>query len=239
MGRGIEATGIRLSFGRTDALAGVDLSVEAGEVVVLVGPNGAGKTCLLRVLAGLIRPQSGHVACGGAETPDALRRVVSYCPDHGALYPATASATGALLHAAWPGWDAARFADLLAVLEVPPDQPATVLSRGQQARLRLAMALSRPAEALVLDEPLAGIDLESRAAIVRLLAGHIADSRRAMIVATHELAEVERLADRLVVLAGGRIQWDEDADALRGRVGASLEDWVRGGIPVAVPTGCV
>lgn len=90
----LEAHGLYLSFGRVHALQGVSLQVAEGEAVALVGPNGAGKSSLLRVLAGLVRPQQGSVRCGEAATPPALRRAVAYCPDHGALYPAPCGASG-------------------------------------------------------------------------------------------------------------------------------------------------
>jgi len=101
-----------------------------------------------------------------------------------------------------------------------------------QGRLRLALALCRPAQALLLDEPLSGVDLQSRDAIVRILVAHVADASVPVVIATHEIREVERLVDRVVVLAEGRVCCDEEADAVRQRVGTSLEDWVRGGVTI-------
>jgi len=231
VGEAIEVTGVSVRYGRVTALEDVHLSVAEGQTVVLLGRNGAGKSTLLRVMAGLLRPQLGSVAFGEARTPAALRRAVSYCPDHGALYPCAAPEIGRLLATAWPGWDGRRFAGLCAELDVPEDRPATALSKGEAARLRLALTLSRPGRAVLLDEPFAGIDPASRTAVARILTGHIADAAPAVVVATHELRDVEGLFDRVLLLSDGRLRCDEDADALRARTGASLDDLVKGDVP--------
>lgn len=201
-------------LGRFPALAGVDLDVVEGEVVLLSGGNGAGKTTLLRLLAGLVPLFSGTATVLGHDlTVDrrshrrhlALVGHETFCYDELTVRENlrfAASAAGA----AAPDADAAmaRFA-----LEPLADVTHGRLSAGQRRRLALAIALTRDPRLLLLDEPHAGLDAESRAVVDDLLSS-AASEGRSVLLASHELDRARALADREVVLTAGQAHGASD-----------------------------
>jgi len=206
----LDARDVTRSFGAVPAMAGVSLSLVPGEIVGLVGPNGAGKTTLLRLLAGTLRPDGGTiiVAGHGAGSLQA-RRALGFAPD-GAVFPPTLTVREVLdyyarLHAAGAGRRAlvAEALDLGALDEVA-GRRAALLSRGYVQRLALAQAALGGRRILLLDETLAGLDpLVRRRQCDRLMA--LAGTGVAVLLSSHDLAAIERLASRVLILARGRV----------------------------------
>jgi ABC-2 type transport system ATP-binding protein len=211
------------------ALDGVSLDVPKGQVVAIAGPNGSGKSTLLRLVAGGARAQQGSVAVGGATDVATIRAHTAYTPDGGGIYPyLTATEHAGFLAATVPSWDGARYARLAPVLDLP-ERPAGALSRGQRARLRLALGLCQNVGVWLLDEPFGGIDPESREAIAAALASDLATEPRTVLLATHEIDEIETLVDRVVLLDAGTVRMDADADEVRKASAGSIEGFVRKG----------
>ncbi|ROP44607.1 ABC-2 type transport system ATP-binding protein [Pseudokineococcus lusitanus] len=200
------------SFRGRVAVVAADLVVPPGSVTALVGPNGAGKTTLLLVLAGLLAPDRGSVTLDGVDLvadPVGARARTGWMPDSlGSWDSLTARellATMADAHRLPRAASAARVAELLALvhLEDLADAPAHVLSRGQKQRLGLARALVHSPAVLLLDEPASGLDPRSRVELrdtLRRLAGEGV----AVLVSSHVLGELDELADRAVLMNGGR-----------------------------------
>jgi zinc transport system ATP-binding protein len=207
------AESVTFAYGPDVVVENVSLELRRGEFVALAGPNGAGKSTLVRLLLGLLRPRSGRVRCFGVD-PRALRDRgrIGYVPQLGRL-PADLPATveevvesGRLARRAW--WRRARSEDHRAVrhalesvgLVAMRRRPVATLSGGQQQRVLIAKALASEPEILVLDEPVAGIDVESqrlfRDSLVHLVDEHDA----AVLLVSHELGAVADDLDRIVVL---------------------------------------
>lgn len=209
----IRAESLTFSYGREPVVEDVSLAVTAGEFVALVGPNGSGKSTLLRLLLGLLEPASGRVELFG-DDPRRLteRGRLGYVPQRRALAPelpatvAEVVASGRLARRGW--WRRPRAADRAAVdhaleavaLEHLRKRPVRELSGGQQQRVLIAKALASDPELLVLDEPIAGVDVDAqrlfRDSIVHLIAEHGA----AVLLVSHELGAVAGDLDRVVVL---------------------------------------
>lgn len=226
----IDLRGVSFAYGprQGPALHAVDLAVQAGEVVGVAGVNGAGKTTLLRLVAGLLPPTAGRLTVAGARDRAEIRTQVVLCPDEAGIYSfLTPVEAGHLLRQVSAGWDEERWSSLLDLLEIPRHKLGGQLSRGQKTRLRLAQALSQPAPVLVLDEPLAGIDPASRERIAGALAREIAASGRTVLIATHELREIEALLDRLLVLRDGALAVDAPAEEIRSSTGGSIDGFLR------------
>ena len=212
----IVARGLRRDFARVPVLAGVDLTVEAGELVVLLGPNGAGKTTLLRVLATLLRPSGGVLTLFGEDAsrrPPAARRRLGHVGHESACYPDLTGRENLEFHAELHGVadPASRIAELLrwAGLEDAARRPVRVYSRGMAQRLALARALLHDPDLLLLDEPFTGLD----PAAVRRLETLLAELRRsghAIVLSTHDLDHVAAVATRVAMLHRGRIAWAQD-----------------------------
>lgn len=209
---GVEVTGLRRSFGDVHAVRGVDMTAPYGEVTALVGPNGAGKTTLLLVLATLLAPDAGTVRVAGADPvaePRAVRARMGWSPDvFGVPDTLTAReylAVAAAAHRLPAAARRSRPGELLELVGLTPyaDRPTRVLSRGQKQRLGLARALVHSPRVLLLDEPAAGLDPRARVELRDLLRSLAAD-RAAVVVSSHILADLEELADGVVVVEAGR-----------------------------------
>lgn len=208
----IAAEGLAKRFGPVVALAGVDFAVPAGRVLAVLGPNGAGKSTLLRILAGLTRPSAGHVsmATGAADRRHGRGRV-GYVGHATFLYPHLSARenlvfAGRLYGVADPH---ARAAALLAEqgLEAIAERTAGSFSRGQAQRLAIARGLVHDPPVVLLDEPFTGLDPTS----ADRLASHLrslAESGRAVVLVTHDLAQAAALGDRALLLVRGRIAFD-------------------------------
>lgn len=210
-------------FGLARALDGLTVDVPMGHVVGLIGPNGAGKSTLLRLLAGLQRPTAGRVEVFGQTPGLATKARVAYVPDGDFLDGWMTIAEAAVFwQDVFPDFDAARARELTAALELKPERRLGGLSRGQRVRAGLALALARNAELYLFDEPFAHIDPRSRRLMIDVLLAGPFGSGATLLLATHQVAEVERLLGHAIYVAGGRLVLAGDADALREQKGRSL-----------------
>jgi ABC-2 type transport system ATP-binding protein len=207
----VEVTGLTVRYGGPDtspAVDGIDLTAEAGEVVVILGPNGAGKTSTVETLEGYRRPAAGKVRVLGLHPiadHAALTRRIGVMLQRGGVYPMLGPRRVLDLFGDYypdpiPTGELLDLAGLRAVAATPWRH----LSGGEQQRLSLALALVGRPEVAFLDEPTAGVDPEGRLAIRAVVAG-LKNQGVCVVLTTHELAEAEKLADRIVILSSGRI----------------------------------
>jgi len=215
----VRADGLVRTFGGVPVLAGVDLTVEPGEVVALLGPNGAGKSTLLRILALLLRPTSGRLAMFGVDAATAapeLRRRIGYVGHESLCYADLTAAENLDFYAQLFGIEdaSARVAELIAWagLEHAARRPVRVFSRGMTQRLALARAMLHTPDLLLLDEPFSGLDPDAVAALEQRLldlrlAGH------SILLSTHDLDRVATIATRVAILHRGRVAWAQEGGA--------------------------
>jgi ABC-type multidrug transport system ATPase subunit len=209
---GIQAIGVRRTFGSVVAVDSIDLDAPPGQVTALIGPNGSGKTTLLLVLAGLLKPDAGQVRVAGWDPvvdPRAVRSRLGWMPDVFGTWESLTCrevlATTADAYRLPRAGQRARLDDLLALvhLEEFADRPTQVLSRGQKQRLGLARALVHDPAVLLLDEPASGLDPRSRIELRGIVRGLAAEGRT-ILVSSHVLAELDEMVDRAVIVARGR-----------------------------------
>jgi ABC-2 type transport system ATP-binding protein len=213
----IEARGLGKRYGSAWALRDCTVAVPAGHVTALVGPNGAGKTTLLHLTVGLTTPTAGTVALVGGEPAgspaalDAVAFVAQDAPLYKNLSPAgMLSLTGNLNLRFDHVYARARLAEL----GIPLKRKVGKLSGGQQAQLALTLALARRPRLLVLDEPLANLDPLARHDFMALVLAAAVEDGVSVVLSSHVLAELERVADYLILLSGGRVQVAGDVDGL-------------------------
>lgn len=209
-------------FGRNHVLSGVSLAFERGTVTALLGRNGVGKSTLLRVLVGYLPPTAGDARVFGLPCwkrgPD-VRRRVGYVPDRLEL-PRWMSVADHLrfLEPFYPTWDRAEEARLLRQLDLDARAKVKDLSKGQREKHLLVAALAHRPELLLLDEPFSGLDPVVRQEVLGAVLGHLREDGRTILVVTHSLLDVERLADRVVLFDQARVRLDGALDALLARV---------------------
>ncbi len=216
----IETHSLTRYFGPRVALDGIELSVSAGEFVILVGPNGAGKTTLLRILATLTRPTSGSVRIAGldpARAGEQVRRKIGFLSHRTLLYDdLTARQNLQFFARMYDLADSdARIDQLLEQVGLTARRNDLVrtFSRGMQQRLSLARAILHRPEVLLLDEPYTGLDPHAAQMLSGLLA-QLAGEGRTILLATHDLAHSLELGQRVLILAHGRLVYDERTDAV-------------------------
>jgi ABC-2 type transport system ATP-binding protein len=213
----IEASGLGKRYGSTWALRECSLAIPAGHVAALVGPNGAGKTTLLNLAVGLTAPSAGEVAVLGglpAGSPAALDGIAFVAQDT-PLYKNLSSADMLRLTACLNrrfDWDYAEAR--LAGLGIPLKRKAGRLSGGQQAQLALTLALARRPRLLLLDEPVAMLDPVARHDFMAGVLTAMADDGVSVVLSSHVLAELERVADYLILVSAGRVQLAGEVDDL-------------------------
>ena len=220
----VRAAGVWKGYGGRPVLRGLDLEVAWGEFLVLLGANGSGKTTLLKLLATLARPERGEVLVAGLSPMRhgaRVRRLLGVVAHQPLLYDAMSVQENLAFYGRMYGVPALpqRIQEVVAQVGLTPRlrQRVGSLSHGMQQRLALARALLHDPPILLLDEPESGLDPEALAGLGRLLRGDGATGRRRTVVmTTHSVEQAAALADRVAVLAGGRIAHQEARAAFDG-----------------------
>jgi ABC-2 type transport system ATP-binding protein len=221
----IALKGVVKTFGSTRALDGLDLEVATGEVHAYLGPNGAGKSVTIRILLGLMRPDSGTAELlGGDPWRDAvaLHRRLAYVPGDVSLWPNLSGGEIIDYFARLRGdVDTTRRDELVERFELDPRKKASTYSKGNRQKVALVTALSSDAELLILDEPTSGLDplMET---VFQDCIRQVAGEGRTVFLSSHILAEVEKLCDRVTIIRHGKTVQTGTLDDLRTTTRTSI-----------------
>ncbi len=230
----VETLGLSKSFGATVAVDGLDLRVESGEVFGFLGPNGAGKTTTIRLLLDLHHPSAGSARVFGLDScreSVAIHARCGYLPGEFELHPRmTGQRVLDWFAHARRGVDATLRDQLVDRFQVSLDRPIRELSKGNRQKLGIVLAFMHRPELLVLDEPTSGLDPLMQAEFHRLLREVVADGRT-VFLSSHELDEVQRVADRVAIIREGRLVVTDTVERLRRQAPQTIE--LRFAAPVA------
>jgi ABC-2 type transport system ATP-binding protein len=231
----LELVDLDKKFGSTWAVQGLSLRIRAGEFYALLGPNGAGKTTTLRMVAGLLRPDAGTARIFGVDVaaePERAKRVLAWVPDEPLLYDKLRGLEYLEFVAGLWGMDAAeaegqaqRLLQWLGLWQQRNDYTETY-SKGMRQKLALAGALIHQPRLLILDEPLTGLDAAAARQVKDLLKNIVREGAT-VVLTTHILEVAERLAERIGIIASGRLIAEGSLDQLRALQGSehgTLED---------------
>ena len=219
----IETSELRKSYGAVEALRGLSLQVPAGSICGFLGRNGAGKTTTIKVLLGMTRPAGGHARVFGlaAEAPEAsvdIRRRTGFVSDDKDLYDyMTVEEMIRFTAAFFPRWRADLEQRYLRKFELPLDRKVKALSRGTRTKLALLLALCRGAELLILDEATSGLDPAMTEEVLQALVAHVAGEEMTVFFSSHQIAEVDQIADHVAIIDRGRAVVAGALDDLRER----------------------
>jgi ABC-2 type transport system ATP-binding protein len=204
----IETNGLTKHYGRKRALEDCTLAIPDGKVVGLVGPNGAGKTTLLHLAVGLLAPTSGTISVlGGCPGSPALLERVGFVAQDTPIYAGLSVSQhlrmGSYLN---KKWDKELAESRVARLDIDPRQKAGSLSGGQRAQLALTLVVAKRPELLLLDEPLASLDPLARRELLQSLMEIVATDRVSVVLSSHQISDLERVCDYLVILVASHVR---------------------------------
>jgi len=215
----VSLDGVAIAYGRRLVLQGLSSSIRAAEVFALLGRNGSGKTTLVASLMGFRPVTAGTIRVLGLDPwkkRATLMKDVGYVPETPDAPPdVTVARIERFCAALYPSWDSAGFAERLARFSIPTRKRFGDLSRGQKGLVQMALALAPSPKLLILDDPTLGFDAVAKASFYEELIGELADRGVTVFLTTHDLAEVERIADRVGILHGGRIALEGSPDELK------------------------
>lgn len=206
----LEVQGLQRRYGDRTVLQGVDLTVASGAVVGLLGTNGAGKTTLMQCALGVLECHGGRASIFGEdvlELSDRVRARIGYVPQRHDLFAwATVGQVLDYFRGLYPRWNTARVSALLDRWSLDPARRVLQMSPGEQQRLSVVRALGHDPDLLVLDEPVAALDPGARRAFLREIVDRNADTGTSVLLSTHIVSDLERVAADVALLHNGRIR---------------------------------
>lgn len=218
----IETRNLTKRYGRKEAVSGLDMQVPRGSVFAFLGRNGAGKTTTVRMLLNLLDRTSGEVSVLGldpARRDTEIKRRVGYVAENQRMYDwMTVSQIAWFCSGFYPTWDNAYASDLMKQMGLSPSDKLRNLSRGTQAKVALLLAMAHRPELLILDEPTAGLDVVVRRDFIEGVIELIQQEGRTVFFSSHLVHEVERVADWVGIVDGGRMIACQPIDELKASV---------------------
>ena len=217
----IEIRNLRKHYRRTPAVDGLNLDVPEGAVTAFLGPNGAGKTTTIKCLLNMLTPDAGTVKVLGTDSrrmgPEAFQQIGYVSENQELPLWMTVQQFIDYCRPMYPRWDAVFAAKLLKEFDLPPQSKLKALSRGMKMKAALLCSLAYRPRLVVLDEPFSGLDPLVRDEFIRGMLELTENEGWSVFVSSHDIEEVERLADRVAIIDRGHIKLDEQSESLRAR----------------------
>jgi ABC-2 type transport system ATP-binding protein len=228
MGALLKAKDLRKNYFNKKVLDGLDLELHEGKILGLLGPNNSGKTTFMKIAATLTKPSSGIILINEKRPGVDTKAIVSYLPDVNQLYSwMTVKDAVDFFKSFYLDFDIEKVNEMLELMKLDKGDKVRALSKGSLEKLNIALILSRKAKLYLLDEPLNGVDANSREEIIdAILENYSVDS--SVIISTHLIREVERMFDEVAIMSKGKIILHENAEELRREKGKSIEVLYKG-----------
>lgn len=225
----LECRNLTKSYKKSNhVLKNLNISIPAGKIVGLLGPNGCGKSTLIKLISGLLQPDSGEILIGGEPVGEKSKALVSYLPER--TYFSTrmkVSAVVKLFEEFYEDFDSARCYELLQDLGISLDANLKTLSKGTKEKVQLILVMSRNAKLYLLDEPIAGVDPAAREYILSTIVSNY-NPEASIVITTHLITDVEQVLDDFIFLSfGGQVLKVGNAEEVRNETGKSLDELFR------------
>ncbi|OBA08975.1 spermidine/putrescine ABC transporter ATP-binding protein [Bacillus subtilis] len=215
-------------YGRHTAVNDVSITLSSGRIYGLIGPNGSGKSTTLKMMAGLLFPTSGFVRVNEKPVTRDMVRQAAYLTELDMFYPHfTVKDMVNFYQSQFPDFQTEQAYKLLNEMQLDPEKKIKKLSKGNRGRLKIVLALARRASVILLDEPFSGLDPMVRDSIVNSLVSYIDFEQQIVVIATHEIDEIETLLDEVIILANGEKVEQREVEEIREREGMSVLQWFK------------
>ena len=224
----IQLDDVMKSYGNEYALKHVNLTFQKGRIYGLIGPNGSGKSTLLKLITGLSFPNSGTVTVNNQTVTRKTCQSVAYLTELDMFYENfTVKETIDYTASQFADFNREKAQELLKEMKLDARKKVKSLSKGNRGRLKLVTTLSRDTDVILLDEPFSGLDPMVRDSIVKSLLQYIDFENQILLIATHEINEIEPLLDEAIAIYYGSVIGQEDVEALREEQGLSVLQWFK------------
>jgi len=223
----LEIKGLNKSYGKKEALNNVNLSLEPGKIIGLLGPNGSGKTTLIKLINGLLTPNTGEITVDGNPVGENSRLAVSYLPDKTYLPDwMKVSDMFKMFSDFYSNFDIVKARDMLGRLNISESDRLKSLSKGNKEKVQLILVMSRNAKLYLLDEPIGGVDPAARDYILNtIITSYNPDA--SVVISTHLISDIEKVLDEAVFINNGQIVLHETVDDIREKYGTSVDGYFR------------
>ena len=223
----VEIKNLYKSYDKKVVLKDINLNIPSGKIIGLLGKNGAGKTTLIKLLNDLLTPTSGEILINGNKVGVETKKIVSYLPERTYLNKQMkVSEVIAYFEDFYDNFDSNKAKKLLKDLDLNIDEKLSKMSKGMQEKVGLVLVMSRNADLYILDEPLGGVDPATRDYILDTILSNF-NENASVIISTHLISDIERILDEVVFIDKGKVILQSDADKLRNKEKASIDEIFR------------
>ena len=223
----VEIKNLYKSYDKKVVLKDINLNIPSGKIIGLLGKNGAGKTTLIKLLNDLLTPTSGEILINGNKVGVETKKIVSYLPERTYLNKQMkVSEVIAYFEDFYDNFDSNKAKKLLKDLDLDIDEKLSKMSKGMQEKVGLVLVMSRNADLYILDEPLGGVDPATRDYILDTILSNF-NENASVIISTHLISDIERILDEVVFIDKGKVILQSDADKLRNKEKASIDEIFR------------
>lgn len=220
----LEIKNLYKNYGEKQVLNNITLTVPRGKIIGLLGKNGTGKTTLIKLINGLLTPTEGEIVFEGEKIGPQSKLNIAYLPERTYLDKSmTINETLKFFKEFYSNFDIDKAKDLLKKLDLDENQKIIKMSKGMQEKVQLVLVMSRKADLYILDEPLGGVDPATRDYILDTILTNFNEGA-SIIISTHLISDIERILDEVIFIDKGEIKLISDADELRNKENASIDE---------------
>lgn len=223
----LQCENICKSFSGRPVLLGANLTLERGRIIGLLGPNGSGKSTLIKLINGLLKPDTGRILINGMEIGPETKKLVSYLPERTYLSDGMrVREIVAFFGDFYEDFDASAAKEMLRRLQIEENARLKTLSKGTKEKVQLILVMSRRAQLYILDEPIGGVDPAARDYILDTILQNYGENS-SILISTHLISEIERVLDDVIFMTGGGVSAPVSAEELRQENGMSVDAYFR------------
>ena len=223
----LECRNVNKSYGKRKVLKDIDLVIPRGKIIGLLGKNGTGKSTLIKLINDLLTPDSGDILVNGKSVGVESKKIIAYLPERTYLDKSmTVLEVIKYFDDFYDNFDSKKAKKLLKELDLDVNQKLIKMSKGMQEKVQLVLVMSRKADLYILDEPLGGVDPATRDYILDTILTNFNEGA-SVIISTHLISDVERILDEVIFIDKGKIILTSDADKLRKKENASIDEIFR------------
>jgi len=219
----LECKDLTKQYGSKTAVNHLNLQLESGRIIGLLGPNGSGKTTLIKMINGLLTPTSGELLVNGQPVGVDSKKIISYLPDQTYLnMNQKVKDIITYFKDFYADFDENRAYDMLAKLNINPNDRLKTMSKGTKEKVQLILVMSRRVPFYILDEPIAGVDPAARDYILNVILSNY-NPESTILICTHLIADIENILDEVIFIQNGQLMFSAPAPELREKEGKSID----------------